>query len=78
MVEEEEEITPNVLRALELDDDRKGGLIATECPRVLRPLFRCFAGMEGTESNRAFRSGAWGYWRFVLRARTGPGPEERQ
>jgi len=74
-VEEEEEITPNVLRALELDDARKRGLIAAECPRALRPLFRCFAGMEGTESNRAFRSGTWGYWRFLLRA-PGAGPED--
>ncbi|WP_169977821.1 class I SAM-dependent methyltransferase [Tautonia rosea] len=64
---EEQEITRNVLRALELDNDRKSGLIHREVPRVFRPMFRCFAGMAGTESFQSFASGEWVYWRFVLR-----------
>lgn len=64
---EEQEITRNVLRALELDNDRKSALIHREVPRVFRPMFRCFAGMAGTESFQSFASGEWVYWRFVLR-----------
>jgi SAM-dependent methyltransferase len=66
VVVEDEEITANVVRALELDNARKLGLIQVECPRVFRPLFRCFAGIEGTSSNNAFRDGDWVYWRFAL------------
>jgi SAM-dependent methyltransferase len=67
VIVEDEEITPNVVRALELDNARKLGLIQVECPRVFRPLFRSFAGVEGTSSNRAFRDGEWVYWRFALK-----------
>ncbi|QDV35459.1 class I SAM-dependent methyltransferase [Tautonia plasticadhaerens] len=69
-VVEDQEITPNVLRALELDDDRKRRLIRREVPMIFRPMFRCFAGMAGTESHQAFATGEWVYWRFVLRKPT--------
>jgi ubiquinone/menaquinone biosynthesis C-methylase UbiE len=69
---EDQEITPNVLRALELDDERKRGLIRREVPMIFRPMFRCFAGMAGTESHQAFANGEWVYWRFVFRKPSAP------
>lgn len=68
---EQQEITANVLRALELDNDRKLGLIQVEVPRTCRTLFQCFAGIKDTPSFEAFRSGRWVYWRFVLRRPAG-------
>ncbi|RUL83102.1 class I SAM-dependent methyltransferase [Tautonia sociabilis] len=66
-VEQEQDITPNVLRALTLDNERKSGLIRREVPWIFRSMFRVFAGMEGTASYRSFASGEWVYWRFALR-----------
>lgn len=65
---EEEDISANVLRALELDNDRKMALITRLVPRGLRHMFCEFAGMEGTHTfNRSFRTGDRIYSRFVLR-----------
>lgn len=63
----EEDISANVVRALELDDDRKASLIDRLVPRILRGLFREFAGMQGTSTfNGALRNGTRKYSRFVL------------
>ncbi len=65
---EEEDISANVLRALELDNDRKKALISKLVPKGLRHMFSEFAGMEGTHTfNRSFRTGERIYSRFVLR-----------
>ena len=65
----EEDISSNVVRALELDDERKSVLIDRLVPGILRGLFREFAGMQGTSTfNGALRSGEKIYSRFVLRA----------
>lgn len=71
---EEEEITGGVLRALQQDNDRKLALIRRDVPRVFRPLFCCFAGIEGTRSFESFTAGDWVYWRFVLRRPPTPRP----
>jgi ubiquinone/menaquinone biosynthesis C-methylase UbiE len=44
----EENITPNVLKALELDDARKRNLIEQRAPKFIRKPFYEFAGMKGS------------------------------
>jgi len=64
---EREDLTPGVLRALELDDDRKRQLIATRAPLGLRTLVGMFAGLVGTRTHRSFVVGARQYTRWKLR-----------
>lgn len=65
---EEADISGNILRALELDDERKRKLIRRKVPRFLRGFFHEFAGLQGTRSyNSALRRGEKTYFRFVLR-----------
>jgi ubiquinone/menaquinone biosynthesis C-methylase UbiE len=63
----EQVITPNVLRALDLDCSRKGRLIKEHVPKILHGAFNEFAGMRGTRSayNR-FNTGDKEYLSFVL------------
>jgi SAM-dependent methyltransferase len=63
---EQEDITPNVLHALELDTPRRREQIE-RAPRLLQPLFAEFAGIEGSKLHRDYGSGAMRYLRFVLR-----------
>lgn len=64
----EETITPNVLRALDLDNARKERLIGQYAPRILHPIFKEFAGMKGSKFfYGAFASGEKVYKRFVFR-----------
>ncbi|MBI4276925.1 MAG: hypothetical protein HY660_00590, partial [Armatimonadetes bacterium] len=70
---EEEDITPNVLRALDLDNDRKIHLIRRRVPQPLRGLFCQFAGTQGTWIYESLSAGHTVYWRCVLR-KTAPGP----
>src|SRR5215831_1065615 len=62
----EKDITPNVVRALELDNDRKEKLIARQCPKVLRREAEEFAAVKGTRTFEAFASGYSRYLSFVL------------
>ncbi len=64
--EKETDITPNVVRALELDNDRKQRLIEKKCPRVLRGRMAEFAAMKGTKTYETFRTGHSRYLSFVL------------
>jgi SAM-dependent methyltransferase len=63
---ERRDITEPVLRALELDSERKGRLIDRRIPRIVRPHFRYFAGLRGTRLYDAFRTGSARYWLFAL------------
>ena len=55
------------MRAIELDDARKKALIDAKIPRLLRPIFNQFAGMEGIAPiNEMLRRGDLQYLRFVL------------
>ncbi|WP_432570916.1 class I SAM-dependent methyltransferase [Kineococcus sp. SYSU DK005] len=60
-VRAEEDLTEGVVRALELDSERKLGLIRAWVPRPLHPAFRVFGGVEGTANHRGLRSGAQRY-----------------
>jgi ubiquinone/menaquinone biosynthesis C-methylase UbiE len=61
------EITPNVVRALELNEQRLQGIIDDVAPERQRALFRQFAGTKGTMINESFRTGKAKYMRFVMR-----------
>ncbi len=67
----EQRITPNVLRALDLDNARKQQLIQQKVPRILQGVFSEFAGMKGTRGVYAqFVSGNKEYLSFVCRKRS--------
>jgi ubiquinone/menaquinone biosynthesis C-methylase UbiE len=62
----ENEITANVVAALDLDDARKLDLIATIVPRPLQTSFRDFAAVRGSTLYEGFRRGRFSYRSFVL------------
>lgn len=64
---EHEDITPNVLRALELDDARRAQAVRAAVPRPLQRPALEFVGGEGSEVRAALGSGVLRYERFVLR-----------
>jgi SAM-dependent methyltransferase len=67
----EEDITPNVVRALELDGARRRMLIDQYVPRMLRGMFRGFAGLDGAGLARGSgKTGERVYVNFVLRKAT--------
>ncbi len=70
---DEEDVTRNVLRAMERDDLRKRDLVGKYAPPLLRSSFRRFAGVrgEGDREFQAFASRERVYLRFVLRKREG-------
>lgn len=65
-VVKETDITANVVRALDLDNDRKAKLIEQRCPRLLRGRMAEFAAMKGTNTYLSFASGSSRYLSFVL------------
>ncbi len=65
----EENITPNVLRSLDIDHDRKQKLIDQYVPQIIRDPFYDFAALKGSRIYRTFETGEKQYWRFVFRKR---------
>jgi ubiquinone/menaquinone biosynthesis C-methylase UbiE len=63
----EELITANVLRALQLDEDRKLALINSKVPWMVRKVFKEFASTRGTATYESFRKRYWEYISFILR-----------
>jgi SAM-dependent methyltransferase len=63
---EEQDITANVVRALELDTPARRQRIERRVPRFLRPHVLTFAAIEGSPMYRAFAGGDLRYMRFVL------------
>jgi ubiquinone/menaquinone biosynthesis C-methylase UbiE len=65
-IRREQGITPNVLRALDLDNGRKQRLIEQNVPRILQGFFSEFAAMQGTRGVYAkFASGDKQYLSFI-------------
>jgi ubiquinone/menaquinone biosynthesis C-methylase UbiE len=62
----EQNITRNILRALDLDDERKVSRIDDGVPWFLRKAFKQFAATRGTSLHRAFQNRSWEYLSFVL------------
>ena len=63
----ESNITPNVLAALDADNDRKLALMEKLLPKRLLGSFRDFAATKGSLVYEQFRSGGMQYFHFVLR-----------
>jgi SAM-dependent methyltransferase len=63
---EEERVTPGVLKALDLDHERKLALIRQKAPKWLHKQFHVFAATKGSPLYENFRSGAVEYVRFTL------------
>ena len=63
---EEEDITPNVLRALQLDTPRRRAQIERRVPGPLRRHALAFAALEGGPMYRGFAEGNWTYLRLAL------------
>jgi ubiquinone/menaquinone biosynthesis C-methylase UbiE len=63
---EEENITPNVHRALELNSETNRAWIEEKVPARLRSIACNFAGIKDTPVFEAIRTGEWKYLRFVL------------
>jgi ubiquinone/menaquinone biosynthesis C-methylase UbiE len=74
----EQRVTPGVLRALDLDNERKRRLIERNVPRILQGFFSEFAALKGTRGVYAkFVSGNKEYLSFVCR-KGGTSPHARR
>jgi SAM-dependent methyltransferase len=65
-VQVERDITRNVVRALDLDHERRRDLIDRHAPRLIRERFARFAGLRGSPIYEGLRSGRLVYHSFVL------------
>jgi ubiquinone/menaquinone biosynthesis C-methylase UbiE len=64
---EEENITENVIRSIEAEDDVKRERIRTLIPEKWQKLFSEFAGTVDSRFYRTLKDGSREYYRFVLR-----------
>lgn len=62
----EEDIAPNVTRALERDSARREAAVLRVCPAPLRTFGREFAGTKSSKLYESFASGSRPYLNFVL------------
>jgi len=67
----ETDITPNIIKALQLDNKRKTTLIKENIHKSLVGLFLQFAGVKGSKIYERFNSGETIYLNFVLQKKTG-------
>lgn len=65
-VEKYENITQNVVHALDIDDERKKHLIRKKVPGPLLKMFGEFAGLRGSGRYASFASGAMQYVSYLL------------
>ncbi|MBN1981856.1 MAG: methyltransferase domain-containing protein [Chitinivibrionales bacterium] len=63
---QEENITPNIIRALELDHDRKIKFTQSSMPRFLYKPFHKFYGTKNSETYECFINGLMEYYFFIL------------
>jgi ubiquinone/menaquinone biosynthesis C-methylase UbiE len=63
----ETNITGNILRALELDNDRKLALIRKRVPWLFRKAFKEFASTRDSSTYESFSKARWEYVSFALR-----------
>lgn len=62
-----EDITKNVINAIELEEDVKLQRIADGIPKWLSKPFKEFAGVKGSKIHRDLKDSSLVYYRFVLR-----------
>jgi SAM-dependent methyltransferase len=72
-VVEEEEITGNVVEALNRDSERRQRIIEERAPRYGARCFGIFAGTRGSRRYQEFAEGTMRYWRYLLRKPIGAG-----
>lgn len=65
----EDNISPNVVKALDFDNERRESIIKNKVPKFLHKSFMQFAGTKGSERYDSFASGRMEYWCLVLRAK---------
>lgn len=70
-IEQEVNIAPNVVRALERDNERKVELIKSRVPEMFLSAFSEFAGTIGSDRYRAFADGRMNYFSWNLRPTVG-------
>ena len=66
---EHEDITPNVVRALQLDSPRRRESIAKRVPKALQQQALIFSAVEGSPLYESLASGEGTYLRFLLQKR---------
>jgi len=62
----EQNITKNVVKALDIDSERRKKLVNSFIPKFLKGGFLQFAGAKGTERYESFASGKMEYWVYLL------------
>lgn len=67
-----EEITENVVKALEIDNGRRVEAVARSAPVLLRRVMRTFVGAEGTRFPTLLGAGDLRYFNFVLEKPAAP------
>jgi ubiquinone/menaquinone biosynthesis C-methylase UbiE len=65
-LKKELDISPNVVKAIELDNNYKTSLIQERIPNWFKPSFSQFAGVKGSKIHLDLMSGERVYWLFVL------------
>jgi ubiquinone/menaquinone biosynthesis C-methylase UbiE len=60
-------ITPNVVEALQLDDERRRKLVKKLAPGMLQKVALNFSGAVGSETYNHFESGKYQYFAYILR-----------
>lgn len=65
-IEDETDITKNIVKALDHDTERRKTLIDQKVPGFLRTNFYQFAGTKGSERYEAFNNGKFRYMSFVI------------
>jgi len=63
----EANITDNILRALEVDNDRKLALIHKRVPWLFRKAFKEFAATPGSATYESFSEARWEYSSFIMK-----------
>jgi ubiquinone/menaquinone biosynthesis C-methylase UbiE len=63
------DITANVVRALDVENERKLALMAREVPKILHRSFYDFAAVRGSKMYDGFRTGSLAYLAFVAQKR---------
>lgn len=63
---EENDISKNVVLALDKDSARREHLIDTKAPKFFQSSFKTFAGTVGTSRYNNFATGIFEYWSFIL------------
>ncbi len=62
----ETNILPNVLKALQLDSERRKNLIIKKTPKFVHKSANEFSGLIGTERYRLFEDGIMNYYHYTL------------